>query len=297
MPQQLITFNAADNAPILHMAVANGFVPETYMPLLTHFTPYYRVVCLPPRALWQDAPEPPLPYTPDTPDWRQVADDLLAGMEMYDLCDVVAVGHSFGGVASALAVIQQPERFKALILLDPTFLPESIVDVIRAFKKAGMQDQNPLAQTALRRTAWFQSQQEAFERFRSRKLFEQWSDEALWLYVQHGTRPAPDNNGFVLRWSPAWEAFYFSTGYTETWHMLPKLNGLVPTLIIQGETTDTYVDESAERVRQIIPSATHWQLPGHGHLFPQSAPDQTAAKILAWLEAEKLLPNQIETTH
>ena len=282
MPQPLITFSNPTNATTLHFAVANGFPPETYRPLLQHFADEYHVVSLPPRVLWGEQ-KPPLPYTPQTPDWQQVAQDLIAGIEQYKLYDVIAIGHSFGGVASALATIERPELFKALILLDPTFLPEHITSMLRSLREAGIADQHPLAQGALKRTKWFASEKEAFERFRSRKLFAQWSDEALQGYVQDGTRPAEDGNGIVLRWSPEWEAFYFSSGYLETWDMLPKLDGLLPTLIIQGETTDTFVDESAIRTRQLVPSATHVQLPEHGHLFPQSAPHQTAELIRAWL--------------
>lgn len=282
MPQPLISFSSPINASTLHFAVANGFPPETYQPLLAYFTPHYQVVSLPPRALW-GSEQPPLPYTPQTPDWRQVAQDLITGIEHYELKDVIAIGHSFGGVASTLAAIERPELFKALILLDPTFLPEHVTDMLRSLREAGIADQHPLAQGALKRTNWFPSEKEAFERFRTRKLFAQWSDESLQSYVQHGTRPVDDGNGIVLRWSPEWEAFYFSSGYLETWDMLPKLNGLLPTLIIQGETTDTFVNESAVRTRELVPLATHAQLPEHGHLFPHSAPRQTAELIQAWL--------------
>lgn len=77
--------------PTMHLAVANGFPPLTYTPLLGPLTDRYRVVSLPPRPLWSN---PPSPETLTS--WRVLADDLLAGMREYDLRDVIAVGHSFG---------------------------------------------------------------------------------------------------------------------------------------------------------------------------------------------------------
>src|SRR5262245_22227216 len=115
MPQTLYEFGGKPDAPVMHLAVANGFPPQTYIPLFQPFTERYRVVSLPPRALWSGQHDPS-----ETGSWRALADDLLAGMETHKLNNVIAVGHSFGGVASALAAIKQPQRFRALILLDPT---------------------------------------------------------------------------------------------------------------------------------------------------------------------------------
>jgi pimeloyl-ACP methyl ester carboxylesterase len=65
--------------------------------------------------------------------------------------------------------------------------------------------------------------------------------------------------------------------------MLPRLSGLLPVLIVRGGESDTYVAESAREVREILPDATHVDIPGHGHLFPQSAPAETGRVIAEWL--------------
>ncbi|MBC8099152.1 MAG: alpha/beta hydrolase, partial [Armatimonadetes bacterium] len=98
---------------IINLAVANGFPPATYQPLFQPLIAAYRVLAMLPRALWQ-------PSTPPTEllSWKiTLAPDLLNGFHEHDLHDVIAVGHSFGAIASLLAVIQAPSRFKALILL------------------------------------------------------------------------------------------------------------------------------------------------------------------------------------
>lgn len=277
MPQHLMELGGEiTSTAVMHIAPANGFVPQTYLPLLRPFMDGYRVVCLPPRALWSDG-GPPL--TPDA-DWSVVADDLLAGLARFNLPPVVAIGHSFGGIASMLAAIEQPERFRALILLDPTILTPEICEMLRIARRENISI--PVAEGALRRRREFASVQEAFDFFRSRSLFGPWPEETLMLYAEHGTRPA-ENGRRTLTWSAEWEAYYFNTSYAETWDIVPKLKNLRPTLIIRGGASDTFMAESAQKVAALLPAATHLTLPGHGHLFPQTAPEETARLIREWL--------------
>lgn len=278
MPQPLIELGGDAVAPVLHIALANGFPPQTYLPLLRPLMRDFRVVCAPPRALWGD--ETPLPLA-EAPDWTQVAADLLAALDHFGLQEVVAVGHSMGGVASMIAAIQQPQRFRALVLLDPTFLTEDIIALLAAAHQMGLSDQHPLAQAASRRKMHFDSAAAFYERYRARPLFADWDDETLRLYAQYGTQSA--GTGVQLAWSAAWEAHYFSTGFTATWQTIPLLDGLLPTLILRGDHSDTYTAASAARVAQLLPHATHATIAG-GHLFPQSAPQETAEVLQTWLQ-------------
>ncbi len=278
MPQPLIQLGGQTDAPMMHIALANGFPPQTYLPLLSPFTDDYQVMSLPPRALWGDQ-IPPTEYQ----DWQPLADDLLAGFAEHQLNDIVAVGHSFGAIASLLAVIKEPQRFKALILLDPTILMQNMLDMIRQAWEQNVNEMIPLVQGAKRRRREFDSVDDAFERFRGKRLFADWSDEVLRLYVEHGTQARADGEGIELSWSAGWEAYYFSTVHLSIWDDLPTLDGLVPTLILRGGTSDTFMDVARDRVQELVPSATYDEIEGHGHLFPQSAPQATAERIATWL--------------
>jgi pimeloyl-ACP methyl ester carboxylesterase len=99
----------------------------------------------------------------------------------------------------------------------------------------------------------------------------------LRAYVDEGLRDT--NGGVELVWSPEWEAYYYMSGYLGTYADLPKLNGLVPTLIIRGANSDTFVRESVDEVRALVPDAHYLEMPNHGHLFPMSAPQETADTI------------------
>ena len=237
MPQRLIEPGGQD-APVLHIYPANGFPPQTYLPLLAHL-PGYRCLCLPPRALWGDEP-PPTGYR----DWHADADDLVAGLQRRDLRDVILVGHSLGGVVSMLALLKSPARFKALIMLDPVLLQQPLLDMIQAAWDHGIIRETPLVARALRRRSQFASREDAFKRFRDKSVFADWDEATLRLYVDHGLQPSADGSGFELRWNCDWEAHYFATVYLDIWRDLPKLRGLAPTLMLRASYSDTFSIES-----------------------------------------------------
>lgn len=279
MPQTPVELGAAVDAPIMHIATANGFPPQTYLPMLRAWLADYRVICFPPRALWGGQPPP------GYQDWRALADDLLAAFAAQDMRGMVALGHSLGAIVSLLAAIQEPQRFKALILLDPVFLlPKALDEIGMAWEQQAI-DRLPLVAGAKRRRRFFDNRDDALAHFRAKPLFADWSDEALRLYVEYGTQARADQAGIELAWSPEWEAWYFSTVYLKIWEALPRLNGLVPTLIMRGAASDAFVRQALEEVKLMLPSATYYEMAAQGHLFPQSAPQTTSQMIQAWLES------------
>jgi pimeloyl-ACP methyl ester carboxylesterase len=277
MPQTIYEYGG--NGTPLHMAVANGFPPQTYAPLLNPLTDRYRAVSLPPRALWTDPP-PPESFQ----SWGDLADDLLAGFDQFSLTDVIALGHSFGGIASMIAAVKQPSRFRGLILLDPTLLPPHLLAGLGELRAA--QGRTPLADGALKRKARFKDIEEAYTYWRGKPLFADWSDEAVRLYAESLTRPEP-SGGLELTWPPEWEAHYYDTISPDIWDYVPRLRGLLPVLILRGTTSNTLFPAAFAQLREMLPDANFGEIEGHGHLFPHSAPDATRAAIEAWL-AKKL---------
>lgn len=277
MPQPLYEFGGS--GALINLAVANGFPPEVYHPLVTPLTKNYRVVSLPPRAMWPGEPAPEA-YRP----WKEtIAVDLLNGLRAYDMRDVIAIGHSFGAVASLLAAIAEPERFKALVLLDPTILPPSIMAVMAEQQASGEIQNNVLGQRAEKRRATFENTQAAYDYFKSKRLFSNWPDETVRLYAETLV-PVKDGSEVQLAWSAAWEAYYFRTLYTDTWDEIPKLTQTnLPILVLRGGTSDTFLAEAMTRMQSLMPDATYGELQGYGHLFPQEAPDETRERISHWL--------------
>jgi pimeloyl-ACP methyl ester carboxylesterase len=278
MPYPLVELGGT--GPVLHLALANGFPPETYLPVVEPLARRYRVVCLPPRALWKDAGPPPA----DPGSWDMLAEDLLEGMRRHGLDRVIGVGHSFGAVTTLLAAVREPTRFRALCFLDPTILPPAVIEDLRRQRERGEMSYRPLVQGALKRRSAFATEAEAFGYWRAKPLFDDWTDDAVSRYTTSMLRPAGDGGGFTLAWSAAWEAWYYLSFYAESWTALDMLDPAIPLLVVRGERSDVYVAEAEALLRVKRPGAVCRVIPGHGHLFPQAVPGETAREIQAWLD-------------
>jgi pimeloyl-ACP methyl ester carboxylesterase len=228
--------------------------------------------------MWPDAGEPPA--EPGT--WEDLADELLEGMDLHGLTDVVAVGHSFGSVALLLAAVRGRARFRGLCLLDPTIPPPELLRRLHRTSDHRRAFDQPIADRARRRRAEFQNAEEAFAYWRQKRLFADWSDDALWLYTHHMLQPM-EGGGFTLSWSPAWEGHYYESLYTGTWEDIEQLDPTLPVLVIGGGTSDTFLPDAAEVLRTELPHARIEVVEGFGHLFPLAAPEATRHLLEDWL--------------
>ncbi len=261
----------------LHISVGNGFPPEVYLPVARPLSHDYFVYTLPPRPLWDP---PPLPASLRS--WTDMADDLLVGLNQQGIAHTIALGHSFGGTISLMAAAHAPERFRALVLLDPAiFAPERVTAMKRA--SIGGVVPNPLADRALKRRSRFGSLEEAVAYWRARPLFDQWPEATLRLYAQSALQSAENGVGLVLRWSPEWEARCYALAYPDAWPLLDALHEDLPVLVVRGSRTDVFTEAAAARLRALRPQTTLVTLPG-GHLFPMTAPTETARIVQQWLE-------------
>jgi pimeloyl-ACP methyl ester carboxylesterase len=263
---------------LVHLAPANGFPPDTYLPALAPVFPSHRVVSLPPRAMWPGIGAAP----PEPESWVSLGEDLLAGMRLHRLPPVIGIGHSFGAVASILAAVREPARFRALALLDPTILPPPMMDAFREQRRKGEILSRPLVQAARKRRDRFATAAEAFEYWRGKPLFHDWPDTALHDYVRAMLRP-DQGGGFGLAWRREWEAHYYESFFPDSWAEVGKLDPKLPMLVVGGAVSDTFLPESAALMRELLPHATHVTLPGRGHLFPQAAPGETGKILRGWL--------------
>ncbi len=269
------------HGPPLHLAPGNGFPPEVYLPIAKPLTRSYAVFSLPPRPLWEPPPPPGSLHS-----WFDLAMDLIAGLNQQSVPTIIALGHSFGATVSLMAAIHAPERFRALVLLDPAlFAPERVEAMKRALATGGYS--NPLAERAIKRRSRFASVEEAVAYWRGRPLFEGWSDSALRLYAQSALAPSEEGRGLSLRWSPAWEARCYQLAYPDSWPLVERLPPELPVLVLRGARTDVYTGDAAAQMTKLRPQTTQLTLEG-GHLFPMTAPAETAAAVLRWLATHGL---------
>lgn len=259
--------------PVLHFAHANAYPPGAYNGLLTALARRYRVLAVHHRPLW------PGSRPQDLNDWRDIAGDLIRFFDQHSLAGVIGVSHSLGAVVTMMAALERPELFRSLVLIEPVFLPQNVLDLLVA--GAALEDpyETPLVKIARKRRNWWSSREEAFRHFRAKEIFARWSDAALWDYVNEGMVD-DENGGIRLFYSPQWEARIYTLPPTGVWQLIPRISH--PTLAMRGRETDTLTGHSWSLWQELQPSAAFEEFVAAGHLLPLELPGEVADQIGAF---------------
>jgi len=276
------------DGPIIHLAHANGFPPGSYRPLAETLTDHYHVIGLP---SWPLRPDSQL----KDPDWHPLADDLIRGLDHLSLDGalglspggIIGVGHSMGGVLTLWAAVRRPDLFRAVVLIDPVFLPPAWLWAVRLLRLLGLQRRLPLVRGALRRRRTWPSRQACYEHYRDKRIFATWPDASLRAYAEAGTRERAGGQ-VELVYPPEWEAHIFATTPTDVWRAVPRL--CVPALVIRGEHSDTFRPESQARMERLVPQARFVVIPDAGHMAPMERPAETGATIRDFLAEPETYP-------
>lgn len=267
------------NGEPLHFLHANGYPPPCYTPLLERLTSSYRVLGMLLRPLW------PGSQPSEIEDWHPLSDDLRAFLEEQRLGPVIGLGHSIGAIVSLRLALREPERFRALVLLDPVLFPPSFISLWNVMRWLGLGHRaHPLIPTALKRRRSFNNLETVFQGYRKRPVFRYFSDEALSIYIAGITRPRSEG-GYELAYPPEWESHIYYTGVwrdLELWRDLPRL--AVPTLILRGAETDTFGWRSAWLVRRRNPRLRVETLERTTHLLPLERPGEVFEIMRSFLK-------------
>ncbi len=273
-PAQWVTF--AGQGQRVHVAPANGFPPQVYGPLLAPLRDQWEPFALLPYAM--RAPVPP----PRDLEWVALAEEMAAHLLARGEANLIGLGHSLGSVLTLMAAVRRPGLFRALVLLDPVFLPPWLLWGMRVLRLFRQEYRFPLAQGALRRRRVFANREAALTRYRRKAIFRQWAPEALQAYVTHGLRVQPDGQ-MTLAYDPTWEAAIFARVPVDVWKWVQRAAQLgLPTWILYGEHSEMYRSGATlRRLQRLWPQARLVRVAGYGHLFPMEAPAQTASLLRA----------------
>ena len=189
---------------------------------------------------------------------------------------VYGVGHSLGGYLHYLAAVRRPELYRAIVLLDAPIIGPFRGSVLGASKRLGIVDRvTPAGATRDRRSTW-QTREEARAHFRSRRLFENFAEEALDDYARHGL--VEDDGRLRLKIDPAIEYQIYRTIPHDMMRHLRSLR--VPAAFIGGAQSDVV---RRIRLAGMRPKFIMRKVPG-GHLFPFERPREAARSIALALE-------------
>lgn len=259
------------DGPRLVLAHANGFAPGCYRTVIGRLRSDFRVATFAARPLWGNA-EPAAVGS-----WLPLADDLARLLESRRETAVVGVGHSLGGVLTALAATTSPSRFTALVLLDPVVFSGLRAVLWGWMKRLGLGSRFPLARGARRRRDRWPDLESVRASWRGRSMFRGWDPRALEDYLEASVTEAADGT-LVLRYPKAWEARIFETCPHDLWPWLRRVEA--PTLVVRGPASDTLAPGAAARMAREMPRATAVELPGTSHFLPMERPEEAARLIV-----------------
>lgn len=261
-------FDLGGDGEPLHFLHANGYPPGCYQPLFELLQKHYHVFGMKLRPLWGDA------KVDELETWHPLSDDLLRFIADRETKPIIGVGHSIGAVVTLRAALRDPEKFRALVLIDPVLFPPGFMLMWHTFRILGLGERfHPLIKGAKKRRSVFDNLETVYRGYRSRKIFRYMSDENLKVYIEGITQPKP-GGGFELVFPPEWEAQIYRTGMHDfdILRDLPKLE--MPVLFIRGRETDTFLARTADQIKRKQPKARVETLERSTHLLPLERPKE-----------------------
>ena len=275
----------SERGPLLLHAHANGYPPEVYRSFLAPFTKNYLVKAIYLRPFWPGS-------IPDSMrDWRVFRDDYLEDLPLHleaagNAQSLIGIGHSLGAMTTLMAAIEEPEKFRALVLIEPTLFPTWLGFAMRLIAPFNLfRYLHPLVRRTLRRKTSFADQESMYHNYRRKKIFEAIPDQVLRDYVLGLAAKSADGT-VGLKYSPAWEVQVYETGGSADHYVWKNLSKIpCPVLVLRGERSDTVSEETLERIARSLPMGKGITLPSVGHLLPLEAPDQVASIVLDFLDS------------
>ena len=277
---QIPHFDFGGNGEPLHFLHANGYPPECYSGLLEHLKDNYHLFGMKLRPLWDGAKKD------DLRDWHPYSEDLLRLLSDREIGPVIGVGHSIGGIVTLRAAMREPKRFRAVILLDPVLFVPSTMNTWNFVRAIGVGEKvHPLIQTAKRRRREFTDLESVFRSYRTKPVFRYMSDESLKQYIEGITKPK-STGGYELVYTPEWETHIYMTGMRDydLWRGLANFD--VPTLIIRGDETDTFMPNAEYLVKKKNQKIQIHTMKKATHILPLEHPKEVADIIKDFLTTE-----------
>jgi pimeloyl-ACP methyl ester carboxylesterase len=263
----------------IHFAHANGYPPLCYQPLFSLLSKNFHVISMLQRPLWQNSDPNAIK------DWLPFTTDLFEFLNQRSLHSTIAIGHSIGGILSLRAAILEPDRFKALVLIDPVFFSPNFIIARRLLWSMDLIYRfHPLIKATRFRRRRFIDLESTFKGFRRKSVFRYMDDVSLWAYIKGITVPDPEG-GYKLFFSPEWEMRIYATGIfkdLDLWRNISKIN--IPVLVIRGEETDTFLAPAANLLKKRLPTSKIVTIDKTTHLVPLEKPGIVNKIIVDFLQ-------------
>jgi pimeloyl-ACP methyl ester carboxylesterase len=262
--------------PVIHFLHGNGFCGLTYRPFLEALaTDFDLIISDMPGHGDSDSESPFMGWNRTA---RVMASVLKQHMAQIGDVPVYLLGHSYGGVISAL-MVKHKLPVQGLIMLDPVIFPPGLLSVMAVGDTLGLLKNAPLAKGARARRKHWASRHAAHAALHNRGMFRGWSEASFAAHIQHALREQAD--GVTLKCNPEREAQIFSSYPRKLWASLASVH--VPMVLFEAEKSFPFIAKSTERLAVVNHRLQLHKVKG-GHCFMQEQPQQSARQVLAAIQ-------------
>jgi pimeloyl-ACP methyl ester carboxylesterase len=260
------------SGPLLHISHSIGFCAGVYSPLAERLNDRFHVIGSDSRGHGRTkAPADPRGLK----NWVILYDDLEGLFKKLDQ-PLVAVGHSMGGTLSLVAAIRRPDLVRALIMIEPGIIPPAWRWGVFLLQHLGLTSAVPMVSRTARRKDTWPNRGAIKKDLLEKAVFRNWKEGFLDAYVEHALTENKDGS-VRLCCDPAWEARCIAMAPTDIWRSVRKLR--VPTLVLYGERSKTFLPAVAERFRTSVPHALFKRFEGAGHNIIMENPDAVVEAV------------------
>lgn len=272
------THSPPSGKPVLHFVHGSGFCGRTYEPVLALLSQDFDLFLSDVQGHGDSD------HNGRFHGWQRTAELCVEAWQAhaarFGQVALFALGHSFGGVISALMMARHPDLFRGATLLDPVLFPPAMMRLMALSDVVGLYSRNTLARRARKRRHQWPDREAAFSTLYGRGMFKGWLDGALWAYVNHGLKDNPDGS-VELKCNPRLEAQIYGSFPQRLWPTLKQVT--TPTLVLYGMQTYPFLPQAVARWCAINPAITARRMEG-GHCFMQEDPAACARQIHTFVQ-------------
>ena len=143
------------------------------------------------RSIEKIGHDPAYPVTSNWPHLVKQLADFASAQAIDTKAPIVLVGHSLGGFLSLMCAAKHPNlaggALRGVVLLDAPIISGWRARMVGAAKLTAMIGSFPPGSVSAKRRRKWESVDEVYSHFRSKKNFAGWDDEAIRRYAEHGT--------------------------------------------------------------------------------------------------------------
>ena len=263
--------NGGGSKPPLLLAHATGFCAMVWRVLAESLSDRYDVYAFDRRGHGQSAKPEPSMSGPSGYSLDFFAADTIAALDVLELRDVYAAGHSGGATELLIAAARRPDAIRRVVAIEPIIAPPA---------EDAANSTNAMAEQAGRRRERFASREEVVEAFGKWLPFASWLPAIFDDYVDYGFAPHAAG-GVVLCCPPRIEAAQFAAGGEFPVHqVLDRISA--PVLILSAETSGPQFEMMASIGTQGLLDVRRETIAGTSHFVPMEQPQVVVQRVVAF---------------